>query len=145
MPRVDFYLLQSGSRDSALRLACRLANKVYQADLTGIVRVPDPESAARLDDLLWTYEQGSFVPHNLDDGTMGPQPPPIIISHHSQCDSDRDVLISLIEQIPDDYARYDRIAEVVGTEPREKDKARDRYRFYRDQGCQLQTHELPGQ
>lgn len=142
MPRVDFYLLQSGSRDNVLTLACRLANKVYQADLTGVVRVPDPDSAARLDDLLWTYEQGSFVPHDLDDGTMGPEPPPIIISHHSQCDSDRDVLISLIEQIPDDYARFKRIAEVVGAEAEERARARERYRFYRDQGCQLDKHEL---
>ena len=142
MPKVDFYLLQDGPRDAPLTLACRVANKVYQSKLTGVVLVADAESAARLDDLMWTYDQGSFVPHGRAGDGSAHDPPPIIISHDHQCEYVRDVLISLIEQIPEDYTRFRRIAEVVGAGAEEKAKARDRYRFYREQGCQLDTHEM---
>jgi len=142
MSRVDFYLLQSRTPNAKLNVACRLANKVYQSGMTGLIRVPDAATAKQLDDLLWTYDQSSFIPHSLDDDLPRPGRPPIVISHLSQCDYDRDVLISLLEQVPEDHAHFDRIAEVVGAEAEEKARARDRYRFYRDQGCQLETHEM---
>lgn len=145
MPKVDFYLLQEGPRDALLTLVCRVANKVYQSKLTGIVMVPDAECAARLDDLMWSYEQGGFLPHGrVGDGPAN-NPPPIVISHDQQCEYTRDVLISLLEQIPEDYTRFRRIAEVVGAGAEDKAKARDRYRLYRDQGCQLDTHEMSAQ
>jgi len=142
MPRVDFYLLQSEHNDAKLLLACRLAGKVYQNNLTGLIRVPDAETGKKLDDLLWTYDQGTFIPHQLEPGAESHARPPIVISHSTHCDYRRDVLISITEQVPQDLEQFDRIAEVVGALDGDKARARDRYRFYRDRGCQLETHEM---
>jgi len=142
MPRVDFYLLQTAGSAHKLTTICRLANKIYQSDLTVLIRVPDENTAKQLDDLLWTYEQGGFLPHAIAEHGPESEQIPLLITPDSECEYRRDVLISVLEQVPKDFVRFDRVAEVVGAEEGEKAKARERYRYYRDQGCQLETHEM---
>ena len=58
---IRFYHLQNQPAELALPA---LLNKALQAG--GIaVRVPDARMAAQLDDHLWTYDAGSFLPHGL--------------------------------------------------------------------------------
>ncbi len=37
-----------------------------------LVRAPNPEAQARIDDLLWSYDAASFLPHGVDE-TAGRQ------------------------------------------------------------------------
>ena len=62
MTKVDFYLLGEGA-DSRERIACRLAEKAWRLGNRVYVLAPDQAAAQALDELLWTFSQGSFVPH----------------------------------------------------------------------------------
>jgi DNA polymerase-3 subunit chi len=63
MTRVDFYILPPGDERQRLVFACRLTEKAYRQGLTVYLRAGDETTASQLDQLLWTFRQGSFVPH----------------------------------------------------------------------------------
>ena len=142
-PRVDFYLLLNSRADAKLQLACRLANKIYRIGKTVFVQAADAEQAGRLDDLMWTFEQGSFLPHRQVGEQSGSLPEPVIIGHEgAPCESGQNVLISLGNEAPRHYAEYERIADIVAADDDDKARARERFRFYRSLGCKLETHDI---
>ena len=146
MTRVDFYLLandSAGGHDTtALKdtAVCRLTNKAFLLGHRIYIFTADAEQAQRLDSLLWTFAAGSFIPHapatEADAGT------PVIIGHDHPPVACYDVLITLAPQVPECFSRFQRVAEVVGPGEQEKMQARERFRFYRDRGYDLQTHNL---
>lgn len=141
MTQIDFYLLGDNSADGSDRVACRLADKAFRLGHRVYIYADDAGICKKLDQLLWTFSANSFIPHTLglatkDDDTpvcIGDQEPPTAFA---------DVLISLSQQVPAFFSRFERVAEVVGASNNEKQQARERYRYYRDRGYQLQTHNL---
>lgn len=63
MTEVDFYVLDATDEDAVLRTACRVAQKAWEQGLRVYILADTDEDAARIDDLLWTFQQDSFVPH----------------------------------------------------------------------------------
>jgi len=43
---------------------------------------------------------------------------------------------------PQSFSRFERLIEIVGQEEEDKTQARDRFRFYRDRGYEIRTHDL---
>lgn len=149
MTRVDFYLLEgdsAGGHDTtALKdmAVCRLTNKAFQLGHRVCIVTADAEHTQRLDALLWTFSAGSFIPHALArDAADGM---PVILGHNEPPVVFDDVLITLAPQVPECFSRFQRVAEVVGPSDEEKQLARERFRFYRDRGYELQTHQLQGE
>jgi DNA polymerase-3 subunit chi len=141
--RVDFYLLTNGEADAKLQLACRLANKIFRIGKTAYIQTPDAAQADRLDDLLWTFDQGSFVPHYRAGSEAQPVVAPIIIGHEPPpCETRQNVLISLVNEAPRHYSEFERVADIVAADDDDKAKARSRFRFYRSMGCELETHDI---
>ncbi len=72
MARVDFYVLQRADERSRHTLACKLAEKAYRLDNSVYIHAKTHQDAEHLNELLWTFRDGSFVPHALsgvDDDT----------------------------------------------------------------------------
>lgn len=139
LERVDFYLLTQSVPDGKLKFACRLAQKAYGQGYTAYVRACDPDQASRLDELLWTFDQGSFIPHCLDgDG----DPAPVTIGSEPPEEDNPDVLITLGGELPVHFRVYQRVAELVDGTDEEKRLARERYKVYKQTGCQLETHQI---
>ncbi|MEA2080825.1 MAG: DNA polymerase III subunit chi, partial [Pseudomonadota bacterium] len=65
MTQVDFYLLQDDSAQNRISFACRLADKAYRLGNRVFIHTESAEQSRRLDDLLWTFQQNSFVPHAI--------------------------------------------------------------------------------
>ena len=65
MARVDFYVLEQADNQARLRLACRLAEKAWQQKQQVLLLAPGADDARTLDDLLWTFRDRSFVPHEI--------------------------------------------------------------------------------
>lgn len=143
MTRVDFYLLGDGARDRDL-YACRLAEKAFRLGHGAYLYTADTETAHRLDKLLWTFSQGSFIPHGLYEEAAPDTVPsfPVVIGCLEPPIACHDVLISLSAEVPPFFSRFERVVELVGAEETEKSRARERFRFYRERGYPLQTHEL---
>lgn len=142
MTRIDFYLLQGTVGTEARFIAvCKLVNKAYSLGRRIYLLTQNPEESQNLDRLLWIYNPGTFIPHGLKLEDV-PNPLSVLIGHQTPPDDRDDVLISLAEKIPSFFSRFERVAEVVGSSAEEKQLARSRYRFYRDRGYPLHTHNL---
>jgi hypothetical protein len=76
--RVDFYILEGPSAAARLKLACKLAEKAYLASQSVLVWHADPAELKAFDDMLWTFSDGSFVPHEPLAATAGPEDAPIL-------------------------------------------------------------------
>lgn len=141
MTRVDFYLLGKDS-DRREVFACRLAEKAYRLGHRVYLLAPNPPAATELDELLWTFSQGSFVPHALLDGEAATTEHPVLVGHAEPPPGFNDVLITLAGEVPSWFNRFERVAELVGADDPEKARARDRFRCYRERGAVPETHSL---
>ncbi len=143
MPRVDFYILTGRQAGSRLLLTCRLAEKAYRLGHTVYIHTASPEQAQHLDELLWTFQQGSFVPHALYPDTDH-EVPPVLIGWQPEPQVNATLLINLSNEAPAFLERFERVAELVDQDEKNLDISRDKFRRYRAQGCELHTHKLTG-
>tara|TARA_Y100000590_G_scaffold235338_1_gene264991 strand:+ start:155 stop:598 length:444 start_codon:yes stop_codon:yes gene_type:complete len=141
LTRIDFYVLDNPNERQYRHLICRLTQKAWEEGRTVHIRCEDAESSTTLDDLLWTYKDTSFLPHavqSLGDAT----PVPVTLGHDLQIPNTTDVLINLALDIPDYFSRFDRLMETTGYDQNAREAARERYRFYKERGYELNTHKL---
>jgi len=141
--RVDFYVLSQEHPYARLRQACQLAEQAASESRRVYLRTTDAAEAQQLDELLWTFQDGSFLPHEIYTGAppsharvmvlLGEIPPP---TDHCQ------LLVNLDEAVPEPLDAYEHIAEIVDLDPRRKASARERYKHYRERGCTLESHNL---
>ncbi|WP_144108485.1 DNA polymerase III subunit chi [Paraburkholderia sp. BCC1886] len=135
MTRIDFH---SNVGDSLL-YACRLIRKAYQAGQPTIV-LAEPARLKVFDEQLWTFSPLDFVPHCMAGTPLVAQTPIVLTStlddlpHHQ-------VLLNLGAAVPAQFARFERLLEVVGNAHEELTAGRERYRFYRDRGYALNNYK----
>ena len=139
MTRVDFYILQDGAAADRLRFVCRLTEKAWRAGHQVFVQTATREQAMQLDELLWTFRAGSFVPHALTTAT---DEVPIVIGERNRPNSAHDLLVNLTNAPPDAFRDYQRVAEIIDQDEDNKKAGRERFRFYKDNGCELETHTI---
>lgn len=144
MPQVDFYILADSSVNARHVFACRLAEKAYQLGHKVYVYTPSAPEAALMDELLWTFRAGSFLPHAPYPTAEEPSPP-VLVGSAEGPDSHRDVLINLTPDVPSFFERYGRVAEPVDENEKSKQAARERFRVYRERGYPPETHKISGQ
>jgi len=142
MARVDFYLLQQAGAQSRHSFACRLAEKAYRLENTVHIHTVSQEDADRVNDLLWTFRDGSFVPHDLLEDTGSGLQSPVTISCSVDNIEPRDLLINLCDEIPPFAETFPRVAELVSSDEPCKQSSRKRFSTYRDQGHTLETHNV---
>lgn len=144
MTKVDFYILNDPNADARARTACKITEKAYQQQLKVYIHTTSASEAKAMDDLLWTYRAGSFLPHCLKQSQTPEilRSVPILIGHADDPLDQRQVLLNLTNDVPLFFSQFDRVAEVVGMGENDRDEGRKRYRFYKDRGYELATHEL---
>lgn len=142
MARVDFYVLERADEQARLTFACRLAEKAYRLNHSVYLHTPNRAEAERLDQLLWTFRDGSFVPHALVGDAEDTADSPIMIGNASDGVEPRDLLINLDDNIPGFAADFPRVAEVVTKDEDCRRLSRKRFVEYRDNGHTLQTHNI---
>lgn len=142
MPRVDFYLIATSddSKDSISHFACRLAEKAYKQHHRLYLHCRDLPHSHQLDNLLWTYKDESFIPHHLVG--EGPNAAPPIQVGYNKLPSHREILLNLSEDVPGCYHEFQRIIEIVLDTPEHREKSREHFRFYREKGCTLNSHDV---
>jgi DNA polymerase-3 subunit chi len=135
MTRIDFHSNVSNQLD----YACRLTRKALAAGCQLVVRHQNQSQLAEFDQLLWAFSDTDFLPHVTVLDPLASHTPVLlsleaendagIDSHHNQ------ILLNLSDNIPADFARYERLIEIV---PQAAMQAgRERYRHYQQQGYQL--------
>jgi DNA polymerase-3 subunit chi len=141
MTQIDFYVLQPGAAGSRWLLACRLAEKAYQQGRRVFLQTDSADAAHRVDRLLWTFRDGSFLPHGLM-GETDPRRTPVMIGHGDVGGDEQEVLINLSADVPPFFSRFERVIEALDQDQATLDAGRRRFRFYRDRGYPLQHHDI---
>jgi DNA polymerase-3 subunit chi len=141
MTRVDFYILDERAAGNRYLLACRLTEKIYHQSRRVFINTASAEEQRHMDRLLWTFRQGSFIPHASSD-KADPATTPVIIGRQGEAGQETDVMINLAAEVPACFSRFDRVVELIDREPQIKAAGRERFRFYRDRGYLLNTHDI---
>ncbi|MDH3327030.1 MAG: DNA polymerase III subunit chi [Gammaproteobacteria bacterium] len=141
MTQVDFYILKNAPPAKAEHFVCQLAEKAFKKGHKIHIHTADNLQTERMDTLMWTYKDLSFLPHAIADSEEATQTP-IHISHNSDRASIKDVLINLKSEIPVFYEQFERVAEIVTGDPQQQQAARQRYRQYQQRGCTVISHEV---
>lgn len=141
MTRIDFYVLSGIAEHERQTTACRLAEKAYRLGHRCYIQTASIQEGETLDDLLWTFRQNSFLPHERWTGQED-SGSPIWIGHSGPPDFLSEVLINLADPVPDRFDRFSRVAEIINQDETTRSAGRRRYRFYRDRGLNPMTHHL---
>ena len=141
MTEVDFYILDSNDVRQRAQFACRLTDKAYRLGHRVYIHTASPEQTRELDDLLWTFQQNSFIPHAVFQAN-GDNTPPVQLGHDGEPDASHAVLINLAAEVPLFFSRFERVAELVNGEESVRRQSRRRYSFYKERGYPLRTHEI---
>ena len=142
--RVDFYILKSAVPKQRLQVACRLAEKAYLQDLKVVILQDKLSDAKVLDELLWTFDERSFVPHQIVPETDVDSATPVHLAVESANMPQADLLLNLTDRLPSGWERYARVAEIIDTDEERRRLGRERLKIYRDQKVTLDTHQLDG-
>ena len=140
MTQVDFYILGQRGGDRH-RFACRLTEKAWRQGHHIYLHTASQNESRELEQLLWTYRQDSFLPH----GQMGEADPalnPILVGYGTDVGEEHDVLINLAPAVPEFFSRFERVAEIIDQNEEARAAGRERFRFYRDRGYPLNSHEI---
>lgn len=141
MTQVDFYILQDSQPGVRPLFTCRLTEKAFKQGHQVYINAESSQQLKQLDDLLWTFRDGSFLPHAVYTAGAGDNLP-VLLGHAVEPEGPSDVLVNLSSELPSFFSRFSRVAELVGGDAAQLDAARERYRFYKDRGYTLNTHNL---
>lgn len=138
MPRVHFY----HNAADPLLLACELISRAVASGRQVAVRVVDANAATQLDEALWTFDAGSFVPHVSVDSPLAAETP--VVLAHAAASHDwphHDLLFNLADDSPPHFADFRLVVEIVSQQEHDKNRARSRWMQYKGQGAELQAFD----
>jgi len=134
MPQVQFYHLTATPLERAVP---KLIEKAYGAGFRVHAVLASEEQAEMMNQLLWTFDPGSFVPHG------GPKDPnaaeqPVFISATPEAPNAPDLLFVTEGSAPADPGSYRRILDLFdGKNEAAVNAARERWQRYKAAGCEL--------
>jgi DNA polymerase III subunit chi len=141
MPRADFSVLEGSDARDRWKLACQEIEKAFLADERILVWLENDTDVAQFDDLLWTFADRSFVPHE----PLGPESDweqtPVLLSASRVPAAAPQVIVNLASGIPPGVAAAERIVEIVDADAARRLAGRERYRQYRALGLEPTTHK----
>lgn len=142
MPEVTFYVLNSTSLYERNLFACKLIEKAYNSGKFCYVLFDTIEECQRLDDMLWTFRAGCFIPHQLFVGTLPEITEQVLIGIKNAPSSWQNVIFNLSSQMPQNWQNGGRVLEILDNNDITKVAGRERYRTYKNAGIEIVTHKI---
>jgi len=115
-----------------------------------LVYAPDPAVAGALDRALWVRNPTAFVPHVATRSPLAEETPVLIADNLGALPSavsdsaQYERLMNLSGEVPPAFSRFASVIEVVSEEAEVRQPARERFKFYKDRGYEIQTLDLTG-
>lgn len=110
-------------------------------DKATIVYMPETDMAEQFDRLLWMHPATGFLPHCMAESHLAGETPILISStldtmpHHGK-------LLNLSNELPPGFSRFENLVEIVSEDDTVRLPARERVKFYRDRGYDIQFRDL---
>lgn len=137
MTQIDFYTHVADKH----RLACVLSAKAREQGLRVMIYTPDAAATDKVGRLLWSVPATGFLPHCRAADPLA-EMTPVIVDHEPEPFAHDQVLLNLGNEWPPFFSRFQRLIEIVSTDEDDRRAARDRFRFYRDRGYDIRSHDL---
>ena len=106
-----------------------------------MILTPDAQTTEQVDKLLWTQPAIGFLPHCRAHHRLAPVTP-IILDHVAEPVVHEQVLVNLCGDLRRCSAASSALIEIVSLDEADRELARNRFRFYRDRGYEIRTHDL---
>ncbi len=141
-PDVLFHHFNSIDNNNYLLYVCKLIEKGFKQKIQPIyIHTNNQQQAEQLDKLLWTFKQDSFIPHTIV-GTSDLDSTPVQIGWNENQFHTAAAIVNLSEEIPISYLESKKIHEIINNDEVKKNKARERWKNYKSNGCQLNVHQI---
>ncbi|MEE8496165.1 MAG: DNA polymerase III subunit chi [Xanthomonadales bacterium] len=137
--QVDFYVLDEGGF-SAEQLACDLALMAWEQGHQIAVLTETTDLTNELDELMWDYPAGRFLPHSAEPGDT--RAPVTIGQLEMPIPGDSDLIINLTKTTISEPDRFKRLLEIVPANPVQRTASRHKFRSYREQGLDPASHPV---
>lgn len=144
--QVMFYLLDddknadASDTSSAFYHACLQASHFYRQNQRVFIYTQDKTQAEQVDELLWAFDNDSFVPHNLSG--EGPKNGAAVEISYQPPRGRRPVLINLTATVPDFANQFQFIVDFVPSDESLKQQARERFKTCRQWGFQVNNQKV---
>ena len=135
MAKISFYLFEK-SPERQVQSTCRLCRKKLRESARIWLHCPDPKVQQELDELLWSFDPTSFLPHGIQDTTA-----PICISADLPTENDW-IVFNFNNQALENMTQFDHIIEIIENDEQAKIIGREKFKTYRGLGVQPQTFKL---
>ncbi len=141
MSRADFYLISKPRfLTEPLRLVCELARKANDAGLSTLVLARDQAQAEELDELLWSFDDDAYIPHQIAGEDADEEEALVLIAAPGTDAAARPLVINLRD---DPYlGACDRVLEVVPADPEAREPLRERWRQYKALDFDLNKYDM---
>jgi DNA polymerase-3 subunit chi len=137
MSEVDFYEVRGSGWEVAL---CRLIEQVYGQGLSLYVWADSEADARRLDNLLWTFREDSFVPHALWQGEPRVDEP-VVVGWQAGNPNHANCLVLARNASCEEVQYFERVLDLAPVDlPHLRNAARARYRAFRESGFAVRFH-----
>jgi DNA polymerase III subunit chi len=137
--RIDFYRYA----EDKVRFACRLAATAFDRESRVVVYSPDAKVLADFDRTLWTFQATRFVPHCFANSAVAAETP-VVLSSSGEALPHHDVLLNLADEWPPFFSSFERVLEIVAADEGDKERARERYAFYKKRGYDIKVNDIDG-
>mgnify|MGYP001253984093 CR=1 FL=1 len=143
MERADFYVLEGSDSRERWKFACREIERAFLAEERVLVCFDAADDLERFDELLWTFADRSFVPHEPVTAESDWEETPVLLSAGAAPPSPPQLIVNLSAAVPAAAAGAARVVEIVDDDPARRQADRERFRQYRAMGVEPTTHK-PG-
>ena len=133
MTRIIFY---SNLADKQLTLA-NLVQKALEKRNKVTILAESEQAASQVNSGLWQHAASSFLPSVLASHTFAAETP-VLVDWQEKTLFQDDILVNLSGQQLTAFSRFRQLIELVSNEEGDKVAARQRYKFYRDRGYEIQ-------
>ena len=140
MPRADFYLIAKPRfLEEPMKLVCELARKSYDKGLWTLILARDAAQAEALDELLWSFDDDAYIPHQIA-GDEEDELTPVLIATPDMDVPSRALVINLRD---DTYlGACDRVLEVVPADASARGPLRERWKQYKALGFDVNKYDM---
>ena len=140
--QVDFYVLAGEDSRARLKFACRLAEQAALAGQRVFVWTDEAAELERFDDLLWTFADRSFVPHEIYSDVRQWDEAPVLLGSGTLPAQPYDLLLNLGAVVPAGTGQAARVVEIIDADAARRAAGRLRFRAYRAAGLRPETHDV---
>jgi DNA polymerase-3 subunit chi len=135
MLKVSFYLFEN-SPERQVESTCRLCRKILRQPERIWLLCRDPVLQHELDERLWSFDPGSFIPHGID------QPEATVCISAQLPQQPGWIIFNFNPEALEPDAKFGHIIEIIENHETAKQQGRKKFKQYRRFGIQPHTHKL---